>query len=221
MSSGLVCGICIGDAAVARAQAELISTVIIVSIAVTLALGLVYYLTPAIAQARAHQQVMARLSEISAGLMVSLAGYENTSGGFNAVIDVSNSGAGLVNVYVGVLALDEGGVPRNIGVTYTVYNMTDSVASLSGAVGWSALPSLTVPAENVYVYIRDGYYSLGRIWRGGSYVLYNGGLLRDGSYGVYKVSASGLQTGYTYVITVYAMVNGNYYTVSEVLVPYG
>ncbi|GEM_PF-3735570 len=203
----------------ARAQAELISTVIIVSIAVTLALGLVYYLTPLLAQARAHQQVMARLGEIASGLTLTVTAYQNTSTGFNAVANVVNSNAGLVDLYMAVLALDDLGAPRNTSLTYKVYNMTSPVASLSGTTGWTELSSVTVPAGKVYVYVRDGYYNLGSIWRGGNVTLYRLGLFRNGGYGVFKIEAYGAEPGYTYVVAVFAVVNGEYYLVAETALP--
>lgn len=205
----------------ARAQAELISTVIIVSIAVTLALGLVYYLTPLLAQARAQQQVMARLAEISSGLNAVLSAYENTSDGFNAVVDLANNGAGVVALYIGVLAYNELGVPEPIAGSYEVYNMTGYAAPLSGSASWALLNSRAVDAGHVYVYVRDGYYSLASLGVDGNYTLYDAGVLRDGGYGVYKVSASGLALGYRYAIAVYAAVGDNYYLVAEVPVPYG
>jgi len=205
-----------------RGQAELLSTVIIVSIAVTLALGLVYYLAPVLAQARAQQQLMTRLAEISSGLTLTLAAYENTSTGFNAVVSVVNSGAGLVNLYLGVIAVDDGGVPQNIStLSYDVYNMTASVASIDGVVGWTLLPALTVDVRDVYVYVKDDYYSLYSFWGGGNYTLYSLGVFRSGDTGVFKVEAEGLQPGYTYVIALFTMANNRYYLVGELAVPFG
>lgn len=202
-----------------RGQAELISTVIIVSIAVTLALGLVYYLTPLVAQARLQQQVYAQLAGIASGLTTSLSAYENDSGTLEAVISVTNNGFQNVRLYYGVLGFDDQGVPRSLPV-YSIYNMTGSVATLPvGGSGWSPLPGFNVTTDYVYVYVKDGYYQLWSLGLRGNYTLYDGGIVKPGDSRVIGFEVTGAPPGYRYAAVIYAEVSGYFYSVA--VIPFG
>lgn len=202
-----------------RGQAELISTVIIVSIAVTLALGLIYYLTPLIAQARAQQQVYAQLAGIASGLTATLSAYENDSGTLYAVVTVTNNGFQDVRLFYGVLGFDDQGVPRSLPV-YSVYNMTSSVAALPvGGAGWSPLPGFNTTTDHVYVYVKDGYYRLWDLGLKANYTLYDGGILRTGKSMVVGFSVTGAPPGYRYAAVIYAEVSGDFYAVA--VIPFG
>ena len=197
-----------------RGQAELISTVIIVGIAITLAFGLVYYLTPLMAQARAQQQIYAQLSQVASGLSTSLLAYENNSGVVDAVISITNIGAQNVRLYYGVLGFDERGVPRVVPV-YWVFNMTSPVAELPvNSSGWSLLHSINVSAGNVYVYVKDGYYTLGGMGLNETYVLYDGGVLKTGETEIIGFRIVATSSSYRYMGVIYIMINNDFYTVA-------
>ncbi len=204
-----------------RTQAELLSTVIIVSIAIVLALGMVYYFTPLLVQARANQQIMNTLSNIAAALSMSLEGFENSTGGFKAVTVVINSGTSATRLYVFVLTYNSENLPVLLpSLTYTVYNMSSAAAPLEYDNGWNLLPSVSVDSRHVYVYIKDGYYGIGELkGNAGSIRLFDAGILRPGSYTVLKVEAQGVQPGYVYSVALATRINNNYYVVSILPLP--
>ena len=213
-----------------RGQSEVISTAIIVAVAVALALGTIYYLLPLVVQNRVAQQVQSLLLGYSASTSASLVYLENTSSGVSAVFTVRRSGAAeAYTVYSAVVAFDENGLPVSEVNNATFYELSGDVAEATGSSGWTNLTAagriMYVPAGYIYLFIKDGYYSLsglGSYSGSGSVEVAELGLLRPSESRVYKVVFSPLPgCNCTYALVIMASVNGRYYEVERLALGLG
>ncbi len=198
-----------------RGQAELISTVILVSLAVVIALGLVYYLTPLLAGVRVEQQIMSRLAQIASSLDAGVAAAEPGANNLSVVFFVQNGGVDNVTVFLGVLAVKNNNVPVATLYNYSFYNMSSAAAVLNGTAGWALLPSEQVNPGLVYVYAGDNYYVLASFVKNiTGYKMFTGGIIPPGGIGIYKLLLNFTTTSFTYEVAIFVMVNGRYYEVA-------
>ncbi len=202
-----------------RAQAEVLATTIIVSVAVIVALGLVYYLSPQLSRLSASHRASMLLSTYSASLGLSPLSSLNSSSVLVYSFGISNSGTIGVRVFLVVVPFMNG-LPAVLNYTYSFYIMTNSSAVLAPgqASGWAPVPSLNVSTSDVFLYIRDGYYSLRDSgYTATSITLYDVGIVRPGGSVVVKLDLSGPSIA-SYVAALLVAVNGKYYEVGRYVV---
>jgi hypothetical protein len=198
-----------------RGQAEVISTAIIVSVAVVVALGLVYYLNPFAARGSAEYHKSALLSAYSSSISfipISTINDTNTISVF-AVKDVGNT---EFRLYMGVTTLY-----RNIPVNLTnssvqAYIMSDDTAVVDSDSGWSALSGFNISSRHVFLYIDSRYYSLSEfIDANSTYTLFDLGIIKPGDTLVLKVVVSNPNPVYTYVVSLYARIGNDFYEIGR------
>lgn len=210
-----------------RGQSEVISTAIIVAVAVALALGVVYYLTPLVVSNRVAQQLQMLLLDQGASLSVGIVYSENTTTGQIVVAEIRHlGGTGSFNVYAAVIALGGDGLPvAAINASFYLLNESASVASATGSEGWIDLNAtgrlLFVTPGWVYMYVKDGYYVLSGLssYSGGPVLLADLGLVRPGDVVTLKVEYDRLAgcDDCVYVLSLFSMVNGRFYEVRRVV----
>ena len=206
-----------------RGQAELLSTVIIVSVAVVLALGVVYYLMPLAAQGSIQQQIRSILSQITGSLIVSTPSVVTNNTTVKAVVVVRNvGGAGSYMLYMTVAALDNSSVPLFFP-NATYYTLNSTVASLDSTSGWLVLQPgagvFNVTADLVWMFVRNDYYRLSSLKRfnaSDTIALASLGLFNTGDLRTYRVDIQLTNTTATYLIVLFTLVNGEFYEVARV-----
>ena len=207
-----------------RGQAELISTVIIVAIAVTLALGLIYYFTPLIAQLHEASAVSALLSQATSCVSIEPVSVENLTGNYTAVaVFIGNKGdCSAMNFYGLVVGFDNvTGLPSTLP-PFNASLGNSSVLVLSSNAGWVPLSGFNVSVGSVYLFIRDGFYPLGdlRPIREQGIVnatLYNLGMLGGGESKLYRFIYDSGKAPLNAVV-VLIKINDRFYEVGRYLV---
>ena len=194
-----------------RAQAELISTVIIVSVAVTVAIGFIYYVYPGLARYSARSQVASLAASVSSSLSVSqVLGNESS-----CVLELSYSGSRATRLYLGVFETNEslgivGGEPL-----FSVYVFNDSYADapvFSSSAAWSPAPNTTVDNRYVMLFYGGEYMALGGLVPGNS-TLYDLGVFSHGTVRAVRVD---LPVPGVYAATVFIRVSNSFYEVGRV-----
>lgn len=208
-----------------RGQAELLSTVIIVSVAVALALGVIYYLLPLAAQGSIQQQIRSILGQITGSLVVATPAVVENDTSITAIVVVRNiGGAGDYMLYMGVVGLDNASVPLTFPDT-TFYELNGSVATLNGTTGWVQLAPgvrvFNVTLDLVWMFIRNDYYRLADLERfsaNDTIALASLGLFHTGDLRTFRVDVVKDNTTRvnTYVLVVFTLVNGEFYEVARV-----
>ncbi|HID41495.1 MAG TPA: hypothetical protein EYP33_04990 [Pyrodictium sp.] len=206
-----------------RAQAELVSTVIIVSIAVVIGLALVYYLTPLLAENRANQQLASYLAEVSSGLDAGIVYSNETDSGYLAVFSVYAARiADSVHVYLAVVAEYANLTGRLLAYPEYDYQfslLTANATLVNASTGWINPTRLLAEADTVYAGPYDGQlYPYSSLSDATVIPLYDGGVLQPLEEKIYRVIVYGPTSGIVYKILVLVEVSGRYYPVA-VLVP--
>ena len=213
-----------------RGQAELLSTVIIVSVAVALALGVIYYLLPLAAQGSVQQQIRSILSQITGSLVVATPSVIENDTAISAIVVVRNiGGAGDYMLYMGVVGLDNASVPLVLP-NATFYELNGSVASLNGTAGWVELAPgvrvFNITLDLVWLFIRNDYYraaDLARFDANDTIALASLGLFHAGDLRTFRVDVvkSNTTSVSSYVVVVFTLVNGEFYEVARVVLAAG
>lgn len=205
-----------------RGQAEVISTAILVSVAVVVALGLIYYLEPQLAASSRDYQVSSLLSSYAASLQVTELSRVNTTGGVVEAFELSNLGPRPFRIYVGVVPfLNSTGIPvSGGGGNYTAYVMVNesAVVAPGNTTGWAVLPSVNVSPLSLWIYVGSKYYRISDLGWNGSVLLYDLGVLNVSKPLVIKVDISDMSTDIVYYVSFFARIGNQYYEVSRVIV---
>ncbi|ABM81230.1 hypothetical protein Hbut_1406 [Hyperthermus butylicus DSM 5456] len=198
-----------------RGQAELISTAIMVGVALVIAYGLIYYLTPLIAAQRTGNEIASLIARTSAAISaVPVYGEDNVT-----VVNIYGEALEApVRLYVTVIAFDRNtsriAPPSNYD--FNVYILASEIADASSPTGWNQLASITAPCRNVYIAYGNGYYQLSSfIQNCVALRLYDVGVLEPGIPVTVRVEY-GPVGGYQYTIHVLIRISDNYYTVAEI-----
>ncbi len=211
-----------------RGQAEIISTVIIVSVAVAIALSVIYYLIPVLTQNRVLYQLQATLAEIAAGTRTGVV-YEgnytvNGTDVYTVVFSLSNLGTvGEVAYYAAVMAFTEDMLP--VGwANYTMYRLNGTAAPAAvNDTGWVSLAAdaFPVPPGLVYLYIRDGYYRVDQLRTFdpgfGPARLTPLGIIKPGEAEIFRADIYDYNsTSVRYALVVFVEANGNFFEVRRI-----
>ena len=207
-----------------RGQAETVSVVILVSIALIIALGLIYYFSPLLAKSSRSYRLASLLSTYAASLQVVELSQINSSIGVTEVLELNNLGTHSLRIYVGVLAfLNSSDIPVDVGGQYyNVYRLANGSAPLiyGNTSGWRLLPRINVAPGHawVYVQIQDKYFRLSELGWNSSLVLYDVGPLNSSSPIALKIDVNVTQPAFTYFVSFFARVGNQYYEVSRIVV---
>lgn len=202
-----------------RGQSEVIATAILVSVAIVVAFGLIYYLEPQVARLSAENQVAVRLSSYSAALQLSPLSSLNTSNGVTWVFLLSNVGTEAFRIYLSILPVLND-VPTSVAYNFTVYNLTNSSALVEpGSVsGWSILPSLNVSPLRLHIFVNGKYYRLSELGFNESITIYDFGILVPGAPFAVKVDVNVTMPSVSYVFVVLTRISNDYYEIGRFVV---
>jgi len=222
-----------------KGQSEIISTVIILGAAVTIALALVYFLGPMVAGSRAHHQVVNYLAQLSAGLESSIIYSTSSSSTTNTtqLLLITISGTRLPDetaLYIYVIGrdpdtdrvLDPSTTPYN----YTVYSLgtldyslvlssTDFNTVLNELSSrWNLLSRLTIDSSDIYILEDDGnLYRLSELSTINTTSIYILGLAPIGYTELYALVLTG-PSDVVYEAVISTIINGEFYPVAQHIV---
>lgn len=193
-----------------RGQSNVIATVIMVGIAVTVALGFISYVIPLVVSARVEQGISMQASRIGSDVSVGDVSSFNSSTGRVVVFGVSSKTSG-VGLYLAVLGFKDNYPVEAADIA--LYTMAQSVAAANTTDGWSPVPCIVVPGEKVRVYVQGEFYKLS-LFRISSVKVCPLGIARPGNESFYRVEITGQPTNTTYIGVVLANIDGDYISVA-------
>ncbi len=199
-----------------RSQAEVISTIIIVSVALIIALGLVYYLGPFVAESQSRYRLYSLLSSYASALSIVPVSTINTTSNITSVLIIKNTGSLGFRAYLAIIPFYQR-VPVPVNATSLVYNMTNnySVIDPNDFTGWSLLNGANVSSFLINVYIISSYYKLSNFIENTNVLVYDLGILQPGSTRVLKIVLVDPIPVYSYSVTIFARVGDNYYEIGR------
>ncbi len=142
---------------VARGQAELVSTVIMVGLALVIALGIVYYFTPLITRVSVSGQLKATLASAGASIDSSVVVLDSSSLGTKTVVIVRNVGDTRWRACLSVIAFNEDGLPVE-SVDSVYYLFEGSPAWINTTSGWVSLAQLASQGGDFTIYNEPSEY---------------------------------------------------------------
>ncbi len=222
-----------------RSQSEIISTVIILGAAVTIALALIYFLGPMIAGSRAHHQVVNYLAQLSAGLESSTIYSTSSSSATNVtqLVLFTVSGTRLPDetaLYMYVIGRDPD-TDRILDPSTTLYNYTvyslgsldyslilsaDNFSAVLNELSsrWNLLTRLTTDSTDVYILEDDGnLYKLSELSTINTTDIYVLGLAPIGYTELYALVVTG-PSDIVYEVVISTLINGEFYPVAQHIV---
>ncbi len=193
-----------------RGQSNVIATVIMVGIAVTVALGFISYVVPLVVSARLEQGVSVQASRIGSDISVGVTSSFNNSVGRVVVFGVS-SRTSDVGLYIAVLGFNDNYPVEAADIA--LYTMAQSVAAANTTDGWSPVSCTVVPGEDVRVYVQGEFYELS-LFRIGSVKVCPLGIIKPGNESFYRIEIASQSSNTTYLGVVLANINGDYVSVA-------
>ena len=193
-----------------RGQSNVIATVIMVGIAVTVALGFISYVIPLVVNARVEQSVSMQVSRIGSDISVGVVSNFNNSVGRVMVFGVS-SRTSDVGLYFAVLGFKDNYPVEAADIA--LYTMAQSVAAANTTDGWSLVSCVVVPGEDVRVYAQGEFYKLS-LFRIESVKVCPLGIIKPGNENFYRVEITSQSTNTTYLGVILANINGDYTSVA-------
>ncbi|BEP16860.1 hypothetical protein PYJP_02120 [Pyrofollis japonicus] len=198
-----------------RGQAELISTVIIVSVAIIIAFGLIYYFNPMISRSSAEYQLSSKLSLVASSLVISPISSLNKTDNVITVLFVKNMGQVSYRLYTGVVVL-YGNIPVKDQANISIFIMRGDAAVVDGNEGWKKINGFNTTSQYVYIYINSKYYRLSDYVGQVNYTLFDLGVLGNSrSSIVLKNVLRDPNPIYTYVLSFLVRVGDKYYEVGR------
>ncbi len=191
-------------------QSNVIATVIMVGIAITVALGFISYVIPLVVNARVEQSISMQASRIGSDVSVGVASSLNNSVGRVVVFGVSSKTSD-VGLYLAVLGFKDNYPVEAADIA--LYTMAQSVAAANTTDGWSLVSCVVVPGENVRVYVQGEFYKLS-LFRIESVKVCPLGIIKPGNESFYRVEITSQSTNTTYLGVVLANINGDYTSVA-------
>lgn len=135
----------------AKGQAELVSTVIMVGLALVIALGIIYYFTPIITRVGVSGQLKATLASAGASIDASVVVLDSGSFGTKSVVIVRNVGDTRWRVCLSIIAFNKDGFPvESIDSDY--YLFEESPAWINTTSGWVSITYLASQGASFTIY---------------------------------------------------------------------
>ncbi len=198
-----------------RAQAEIISTVIIVSVALVIAFGLIYYLNPYVVRSQSQFKLYSTLSSYASSLSIVPVSTINSTN-ITAVFILENTGSVTPRLYLAIVPF-YGQVPVATTVLAQVYNMTGnySVIDASDVTGWTILNATNISAFHIHLYVSSSYYRLSDLAGSFNVSIYDLGIIGPREVRVIKAILSNPEPIYNYAAIILARVNNEYYEIGR------